>query len=272
MPRALLIDLDETLVVEERVVVEAFRATAEAAASAHPTLDPATLALDARAHAEKLWWAFDEHPYGQRIGISSWEGLWCRFEGDDPSLAALRAWSPTYRRETWSGALHDQGLHDDDEQLAAKLGERFASERRARHATFPDAEPALKQLRRRYVLALVTNGASCLQREKLAASGLAGYFDAVVVSGDSEVGAAKPDASPFRRALRQLDATTSEAVMVGDSFGKDVEGALAAGLGAIWLNRDKRSEPPHAAERGVTEIATLAELPGGLEAWRASGR
>jgi putative hydrolase of the HAD superfamily len=82
-------------------------------------------------------------------------------------------------------------------------------ERRARHEVFSDAVGALEQLKESHSLALVTNGAACLQREKLAASGLGGYFDAVVVSAD--IGIAKPDASVFEHALSQLGAESENA-------------------------------------------------------------
>ena len=104
-------------------------------------------------------------------------------------------------------------------------------------------------------LALVTNGASCLQREKLAGSGLGDRFDAVVVSGDLGVG--KPDASVFRHALSLLGAPADAAVMVGDNLDRDIEGAAApAGLRGVWINRTGRPQPD-----GVTAITTLAELP-----------
>ena len=138
------------------------------------------------------------HPYCRRVGISSWEGLWCRFEGEE--LDGLRRWAPEYRREAWRRALADQGV--DDRALAEELGERFGIERRARHEVFADVPAALAAAG--VPLALVTNGASCLQREKLAGSGLADRFDAVVVSGDLGVG--KPDASVFRHALSLLGA------------------------------------------------------------------
>jgi putative hydrolase of the HAD superfamily len=255
MPRALLIDLDETLVVEEQAIVAAFDATAGAVA--HLGIDTAVLALAARAAARELWWAFGEHPYCQRIGISSWEGLWCRFDSDHDSARALRTWAPTYRAQAWARALQAQGV--DDDALAAELGERFARERRARHATYPDAEPALRDLKRsRYRLAVVTNGSPCLQREKLAASGLAHFFDAVVVSGD--VDTAKPDRAVFDHALALLDVNPADAAMVGDSLEKDIEGALAADLGgAILLDRSGAG-----ASYG-NAIATLAELPDRLD-------
>ena len=247
MTAALLFDLDDTLVVEEAAAVASFQATARAATERHE-VDVARLAVDARARARELWWAAPTHPYCRRVGISSWEGLWCRFEGSE--LEALRRWAPEYRREAWRLALADQGV--DDGALAEELGERFGIERRARHEVFADVPAALTAAG--VPLALVTNGASCLQREKLAGSGLADRFDAVVVSGDLGVG--KPDASVFRHALSLLGARADAAVMVGDSLDRDVEGARAAGLRGVWINRTGLPQPD-----GVTAITTLADLP-----------
>ena len=101
-------------------------------------------------------------------------------------------------------------------------------------------------------MAVVTNGAACLQREKLAASGLERHFDAVVVSG--ELGVGKPDPSVFRHALELLGADGG--VMIGDSLDRDIDGALAAGLDAVWINRFG-SGP---GRDGVPEISSLAEL------------
>jgi putative hydrolase of the HAD superfamily len=256
---ALLFDLDETLVVEEPAAVAAFEATARAAADRHG-VDAAALAAAARSRARELWRAAPTYGYCLRIGISSWEGLWCRFEGDEPDVRSLRAWAPTYRREAWRLALGEQGV--EDAELAEELGERFGTERRARHEVFADALAALRELRVSHALALVTNGASCLQREKLAASGLSDYFDIVVVSGEFGVG--KPDTSIFRHALSQLGSDADGAVMVGDSLARDVDGALAAGLDAVWVNRFGRSRP---AERpDLVEISTLRDLPGALSA------
>ena len=251
MADVLLFDLDETLMVEEPAAVAAFHATARHAASSHD-VDVAALALGARARARELWYASPTHPYCQRVGISSWEGLWCRYDAPGDDMGRLRAWAASYRREAWRLALADQGIADDE--LAAGLGERFMTERRARFEVFPDAAPVLHSLADRFVLGLVTNGASCLQREKLRASGLADMFDAVVVSGD--VGEAKPSALPFQRALTMLDA--SHAVMIGDSFEKDIRGARAAGLDAVWVNRNGRPAPDGL---DVPEVASLSELP-----------
>jgi putative hydrolase of the HAD superfamily len=248
MIAALLFDLDDTLVVEEAAAVATFDATARAAAARHD-VDAARLAVGARARARELWHAAPTHPFCRSIGISSWEGMWCRFEGDGDELRGLRRWAPEYRREAWRRALADQGVRDD--ALAEELGERFGTERRSRHEVFADVPAALAAAD--VPLVLVTNGASCLQREKLAGSGLADHFEAVVVSGD--LGTRKPDGSVFRHALSLVGAPASAAVMVGDNLVNDIEGAGATGLAAVWINRTGDPCPD-----GVTAISTLAEL------------
>ena len=253
-PRLLLLDLDETLMVEELAAVSAFQATARHAAAVHD-VDVDALALCARSRARELWYAAPTHPYCKRVGISSWEGLWCRYDGDGPELEQLRAWAPTYRREAWALALADQDV--DDGYLASELGDMFQAERRARHQVFPDVEPALRELSATHSLGLLTNGASCLQREKLAASGLASFFSVVVVSSD--VGVRKPTPALFHHALGLAGAES--AVMVGDSVEKDVRGAQAAGLQAVWLNRAGLPVPD---DLGAPHISSLSGLPGVL--------
>ena len=247
--RAVLFDLDDTLIAEEPAAAAAFAATAAHAAAEHE-LDDARLALDARDCARELWWAGPHHAHARRIALSSWEGLWCRFAGDHAGIGELRAWAPGYRTDAWASALARQGVQDP--ALAERLAERFGEERRARHELLPGATEVLAGLAADHDLALVTNGASCLQREKLEASGLAEHFSAVVVAGD--LGTRKPHPAVFRRALELLGAAPHEAVMVGDRPESDVVGAHAAGMRALLVgDRD--------APAGVARAAALAELP-----------
>ncbi len=222
--------------VDEPAAEAAFEAAARFAA-AESDVDVGALALAARTNTRDLWYAAPTHLYCLRVGISSWEGLWCRFEGDEPNVRRLRSWAATYRLEAWRLALLEQGV--EDAGLAEELGMRFGNERRARHQVFDDVVAVLRELRNTIALALLTNGASCLQREKLAASGLQHFFRTVVVSADLGVG--KPDAAIFRHTMSQLGSDT--AVMVGDSLSRDADGAIAAGLQAYVL----AARPPAAA-------------------------
>ena len=229
---AILCDLDDTLVVEEASAEAAFLATCERAREQYGVA-PKALYQAVRHHARQLWRASPTITYCRTIGISSWEGLWARFSGDDPNLKVLHQWAPTYRREAWERALADQNVCDLSfaEQLAAV----FPVERRARHVVFPEVETVLKDLRGNYRLALVTNGVPDLQHEKIQGANLAQYFDAVIISG--EVGVGKPDPRIFALALEELSACPAKAVMVGDSLARDINGAQRAGLKGIWVNR-----------------------------------
>ena len=254
MTAAILFDLDDTLVVEEPAADAAFLATAEVAA-ARNAVDAPALARTARARARELWRAGPAYAYGEdTIGMSSWEALWCRWEGEGADVRLCREWAVGYRTEAWTVALADHGVADP--ALAEELGRRFGEERRRRHEAFADARPALDDLRRTHRLALVTNGASCLQREKLAGTGLAeSDFDVVVISGD--LGIAKPRPEVFAHTLALLGVGAGQAVMVGDSLERDVRGAEACGIRGIWLNRaGVRPSGPN----GHAEVATLAEL------------
>lgn len=63
-----------------------------------------------------------------------------------------------------------------------------------------------------------------------------GRFDVVVDS--SVVGFAKPDERIFRHAIEQMGATPARCVHVGDLFDVDVQGARAAGILPILVDRD----------------------------------
>lgn len=252
----IIFDMDETVVVDDAATDEAMLATCEQAAPQYG-VDADALAQAVLRQARDLWWASPIHGYGTALGISSREVLWGHFLGDDANLSALRAWLVSFRMQAWSKALIGLGV-------AKPTGiegwvERFPQERRARHRVFPDAEPCLKELRRRYRLALLSNGAADLQREKLEASSLAGYFEAVVISG--EVGIGKPDPAIFRLAVERVGATPATSVMVGDSLPRDVQGAQQAGMKAVWLNRDgaalTEGVRPDAVVRGLGELAAV---------------
>lgn len=52
-----------------------------------------------------------------------------------------------------------------------------------------------------------------------------------------EVGAIKPDAAFYGELCRRLDCPAEEILMVGDTFANDYQGAMAAGLQALHLDR-----------------------------------
>lgn len=261
---AIIFDLDDTLLAQDSPDREALRAASHAL-PASVDVDPLMLAEDAHTRAQCLWRAAATFPYCNAIGISATEGLWARFDGDDPNLTALRAWVPAYRRQTWGDALAAQGVSDAALTLADELSAAFMRERRARHVVFPEVADVLHALRGRYRLGILTNGAPDLQREKVEGSRLGHFFDAIVVSGEEGIG--KPDPQVFARTLDRLGVAPERAAMVGDNLTRDVAGARACGLLAVWINR---AGPARGAERAGdaapdAEIDDLRQLQGVIE-------
>jgi HAD superfamily hydrolase (TIGR01549 family) len=122
--------------------------------------------------------------------------------------------------------------------------EELITEYRSSYPSFIASEPlvvaALARLREAgWRLAIVTNGPPS-QHEKIDKAGLASSFDAYCVS--SEMGFEKPDPRIFEEAARQCGAELklwSEAWMVGDAPGPDVQGGASAGLRTIWMHRGR---------------------------------
>ena len=254
--RAIVFDLDETLIVEDASVDASFLAACRLASERYG-VDAEALHRAVRAKAHALWHASPVRRYCVDIGISSWEGLSGRFTGDDDNLKILRDWVPTYRRASWLEALNEFGK--DDASFAEQLALAFQNERRKRHVVYPDTEPVLKRLREAFRLGLLTNGAPDIQREKIDKSGLEPYFETIIVSG--ELGIGKPDKRIFGMVLDRLGVTAGETVIVGDSLRSDIAGAKGAGLTAIWMNRLKKvNEGPAQPDAEVHDMEELCEF------------
>ena len=102
---------------------------------------------------------------------------------------------------------------------------------------YPDVFPALNKWQQQGIeLAVVSNFDSRIYAV-LKALNLAEYFTSVTIS--TEVGAAKPDSQIFTAALQKHNGIAENVLHIGDSFKADYCGAKAAGLKAIWLNREQ---------------------------------
>jgi len=224
MIRAVLFDLDETLIPEDEPLALAYRAVV-----------PGDVA-EFRARLRARWQRDAPCPqYRARVQVSASDGLIAEFAGDGPELTAIRSYLPRFRAEAF-----DDGLL-----------ERWQRTRVETQTSYPLAAEVLALLRRRVRLGLVTNGASDLQRRKLALAGLDEYFDVVVASCD--LGAGKPDPAIFEAALDALGVSAAEAVMVGNDGKRDIEGAATAGVRGLWIQ--------HGSPNGAADLHDLAELP-----------
>jgi putative hydrolase of the HAD superfamily len=102
-------------------------------------------------------------------------------------------------------------------------------------------------------------------REAIEEAGLTTHFDGVVSS--AWVGARKPHPRIYADALAAADVAPNDAIFVGDTWGPDVTGPLAAGIRAVYLRRDGHwpdGTRPH-DEPGATGTPVIADLRGLLD-------
>jgi putative hydrolase of the HAD superfamily len=124
-----------------------------------------------------------------------------------------------------------------------------------RFRAYPDARPAILAAREAGWRVVVASNWDVSLSEVLERLELAPLLDGVVTS--ASVGARKPAAAVFARALAIAGGTAETAVHVGDSPVEDIEGARAAGLRAVLIRRDEGTGPA-----GVPTISRLDQLGG----------
>ena len=137
-----------------------------------------------------------------------------------------------------------------DTNLSHALIEKFLH---FRHEVtlYPDVEECLHFLQGKYKVASLTNGNANVMRLEIGK-----YFDVHLSS--EEVGVKKPDRMMFHQVSRSLEIPHQRILHVGDNPVDDVQGAVDAGLQAIWINRSQNPWPLDSAD--PHEIRDLSEL------------
>ena len=235
LPRAILFDLDDTLIRAYAQPEEAWRrllATFAEPLAAHddPTIERVRLALMEEARA--LW--------------------------TDPADAARwRLDIPGARRLATRRGLARLGL--DDEALADRIADAFTEMRRREYRLYPDAHATVDALRAAGVkLALVTNGAAETQRAKIERFDLEHRFEHIQIEG--EFGQGKPELAVYRHALERLGCDPGDAWMVGDNYEWEVVAPQKLGMCGIWYDPFETGIPPGATHFPTRIIRRLGEL------------
>jgi putative hydrolase of the HAD superfamily len=121
-------------------------------------------------------------------------------------------------------------------------------------AAYPEVAGALARWRGRGWRLVVASNWDVSLHDVLDETGLRPLLDGVLTS--AEAGVSKPSPAFFAAALALAGSEPGATIHVGDSLAEDVEGALAAGLDAAWLQRTGSEKPPP----GVQAISSLDQL------------
>ncbi|MEO1235849.1 MAG: HAD family hydrolase [Planctomycetota bacterium] len=236
-PRAILVDLDDTVLDTTESATRVWRETARAfeaeigrpAEEFDPVLDRA-----------RVWYWSD--PERNRVG---------------------RRDVQRSRVEVTHRGLLELGI--DDHALATRFADHYSEHRIRSMRPFPGAIETLAFFAGAGVpMALITNGDAQAQREKVEHFDLAQYFRAVLIEG--ELGYGKPDPRVFQEGLAACgDAPASGSWCVGDNLKWEVAAPQGLGMTGIWNDWEGKSLPAGSEvvpDRVVRRIAELTPPPG----------
>jgi putative hydrolase of the HAD superfamily len=231
-PRAVLFDLDDTILSTDATADASWRETCERVQQALPGVDAETLFQELLKQRAWYWSDASRHTRGR-----------------------LRL--PMAREEIAALALAKLGVRAPElPRLMASTYTALAAEK---ITPFPRAIETLEWLRGRGVrLGLITNGASEVQRWKINRFALAKHFDVIVV--EEEFGIGKPDPSVFQYALREVGVHPRDAWMVGDRLDWDIIPSQALGIAGVWNDYRKAGLPPDAGVVPSRIVHSIAEL------------
>ncbi len=129
--------------------------------------------------------------------------------------------------------------------------------RRNRVEPVPGAVETLRELASRHRLILLTKGIDAEQQAKIDTSGLASFFDVILI-------VAEKDVSTYQDLIARQDLDAGTTWMIGNSPQSDVNPARAAGLNAVYIPNPntwalEHDEIDH-SDPAILELTAIAQL------------
>lgn len=166
-----------------------------------------------------------------KLGVdpAAWEELQRKTDvGNVTRFGLLAERFPTSSVEAFEFLRREAGAEvTADEASAVRQAAASVFERRA--PVDPHASDVLSDLRQTHRLILLTQGDPRVQTKRVRDSGLAEYFDEIVV-------VAAKSASVLAAVVDHFGIPPQDSWMVGNSLPSDINPAVAAGMRAIWID------------------------------------
>lgn len=233
-PKAVMFDLDDTIISYDGASEKAWKVICAKFTEENKTSFSAEEMLEAVDNVKDSYWSDPaRHKWGREHLTEA-------------------------RREVLTLAMERLGFSDRGKII--ETADSYTSLQKEMICLFDGAYDAVKRLKNAGIkTALITNGSSEGQREKLDRFALAPLFDEILI--DTEVGFSKPDERIFRLALDRLSVPPEEAVMVGDNPVWDTEIPQKMGIFAVLNNfRGLDISEYISADMVVESIAELTDF------------
>lgn len=149
-----------------------------------------------------------------------------------------------------------------DERVLMAIDQALVTAMNRRSNIDPQTLSLLKRLKKRYRLAVITNGKEPAVQALLKRHQLGKFFPprTVIVSSRLGKGKGKPHPAIFHYALARMQVRPEQALMVGNSWRHDVEGAVQCGIDAVWINPSNKPIPRRVNIESVITASELSDL------------
>ena len=235
LPRAMLIDMDETILSAYGRPDAAWLAVAQEFADELSPLEPSEVAAAVAVAGRQFWETAEAH---WRLKLNE-----ARHVVVANGFASLAAGGKTAMPR----------------DFCIRMAERFSAYREEQMQVFPGAHDAIDAFKARGIkLALVTNGAAETQRAKIIRFALEHRFDHIQIEGEHGFG--KPDERAYTHAMEVLGVTPRDTWMVGDNLEWEVVTPQRLGIYAIWIDAHGEGLPEGSPVKPDRIIRSLTEL------------
>lgn len=235
-PKAILFDLDDTILTYNAAGQQAWRAVCEKYAAVINGGNAPALHEEIRAQSNWFW----SDPQRDREG---------------------RRHMITARTIIITAVLQAHGCTDIE--LAATMAHLMTQRQLEYIQAYPGAIDMLHHLHAAGIkLGMVTNGDSTLQHRKIDQFHLRPLFSSILIEGDFGIG--KPDPRAFTHVLDELRLDPDEAWMVGDRLDCDIAPARKLGIYTVWHDYRKNGLPENVDTPPHRIITSPAELTEGI--------
>ena len=161
--------------------------------------------------------------------------------------------------ERYAHLLRTIGYNDIDNRLAQRMNEYYLDTLALQTQLVPYAIELLDYLTRRgYNLYILSNGFIEVQHKKLQSAGIEDYFERMVLS--DEIGINKPDRRLFDYALEVTHSQAADTLMIGDKYDADILGAMQAGWGQIYFDRNHRGITAQKPQHTVHSLKEVMDI------------
>ncbi len=202
-----------------------------------------------------------------RAAMGEWVGRW----GDEGAAETLIEEALLhYKKSRKRGKSKTAGIRDavavlqtvSDERTARHLAKEAKRLQPRKAAFVAGAEETLRQLSGRYRLAILTNLEEATAKELWLRLKLHRFVQEKDLFA-APPGMKKPETRLFRAVAATLGTPPRHCVMVGDSYRRDVVGAIRSGWQAVWIRQAEArpSSPRSALGRHLRIAPSILALP-----------